>query len=80
MRLPVEEAHKRVIIRNRGPLRKMDEISEMKKDEVKLGEYLTRLNHIPVHYVNAAGTTKSVTSRIVKVLEGYFHDNHNGTI
>lgn len=80
LRLPVEEAHKRVIIRNRGPLRKMDEISEMKKDEVKLGEYLTRLNHIPIHYVNATGTTKSVTSRIVKVLEGYFHDNHNGTI
>lgn len=70
--LPVEEAHKRVIMRNRGPLRKMDEISEMKKDEIKLEKYLTRLNYIPVHYVNAYGTKESVTSRIVKILEDYF--------
>ncbi|MFR2883722.1 hypothetical protein [Veillonella nakazawae] len=39
MDLPIEEAHNRVVKRNRGPLRKMDSIDQMHKDQYKLNEF-----------------------------------------
>jgi hypothetical protein len=71
MDLPIEEAHKRVVIRNRGPLRKMDSVDQMHKDQYKLNEFLQRLNTIPTHFIDAVGSQVEVTNRIVNILQGY---------
>lgn len=71
MDLPIEEAHKRVVIRNRGPLRKMDSVDQMHKDQYKLNEFLHRLNTIPTHFIDAEGSQVEVTNRIVNILQGY---------
>ena len=71
MDLPIEEAHKRVVIRNRGPLRKMDSVDQMHKDQYKLNEFLHRLNTIPTHFIDAVGSQVEVTNRIVNILQGY---------
>ena len=67
----IEEAHKRVVIRNRGPLRKMDSVDQMHKDQYKLNEFLHRLNTIPTHFIDAEGSQVEVTNRIVNILQGY---------
>lgn len=66
-----EAAHTRVVNRNRGPMRKMDQVDEMKKDRAMFQEYLKRLEGIPVHTVDASGTREEVTTKIVGELERY---------
>lgn len=66
------EANKRVVKRNRGPLRKMDEIEIMKKDRKLFDKYLNRIEeNIPVHYINASGDEEEVTTQIEKVISKY---------
>lgn len=69
--LPEEVAHERVIERNRGPLREMDKIEQMKKDKARLLSYLNKLSDIPVKYIDATGTREEVTQKIVSGLEEY---------
>lgn len=71
MDIPEEIAHERVVKRNRGPLRKMDQVIQMQKDKERLQNYLKRLPDTPVHYINALGTESEVTNRIIEKLEGY---------
>jgi dTMP kinase len=72
--LPVEEAHRRVVARNRGALREMDQISNMVEDRMKFDRYLELFKgQIPVHYVNAAVDEDSVTVQVKKILEMYLN-------
>lgn len=71
MDIPEEMAYERVVKRNRGPLRKMDEVGEMRKDKIHLQNYLSRLSNIPVYYIDAVGTEEEVTKRIIRKIEGY---------
>jgi dTMP kinase len=71
MDIPEEVAHDRVVKRNRGPLRKMDEVEEMKKDKMRLQSYLEKLPKVPVYYIDATGTQEEVTKKIIEKLEGY---------
>ena len=71
MEIEEDEAYQRVVKRNRGPLRAMDQIEQMKKDRKLFKNFLSMLSDIPVHYVNASGSEESVTSNIVKELERY---------
>ena len=71
MDIDVEEAHKRILKRNRGPLRKMDQVEQMKKDKEILKSYLTKLDYIPVHYINANDKEENVTNNIIDELKGY---------
>ena len=43
MDIPEEVAYERVVKRNRGPLRKMDEVDEMKTDKIRLQNYLAKM-------------------------------------
>lgn len=74
MDIPEEDAYERVVKRNRGPLRKMDEVDVMRKDKDRLKRYLRRMPSVPVHYIDAVGTEKEVTSRIINELEGYLQN------
>lgn len=69
MDIPEEEAFERVVKRNRGPLRKMDQVEEMRKDKIRLQNYLAKMPDIPVYYINAMGTEEDVTNRIIEKLE-----------
>lgn len=71
MDLPEEEAHRRVVKRNRGSLRKMDEVEEMRKDRIRFLRYLNKLAGIPVYYINADGSEEEVAERIIETLEVY---------
>lgn len=71
MDLPEEEAHKRVVSRNRGPLRAMDQVEQMKKDKIVFEDYLKRIGDIPIHYIDASGTREEVTDSIMVCLEEY---------
>lgn len=71
MDIEEDEAHNRVVKRNRGPLREMDQIEKMKKDKKMFERYLSMLSDIPVHHVNASDTEQIVTNNIVKELERY---------
>lgn len=71
MDIPEEVAHERVVKRNRGPLRKMDERDEMKKDKIRLQNYLAKMPHVPVYYIDAIGTEEEVTKKIIEKLEGH---------
>lgn len=71
MDIPEEVAHERVVKRKRGPLRKMDKVEEMKKDKNRLQNYLAKLPNIPVYYIDATGTEKEVTNKIIEKLEGH---------
>lgn len=66
--LPETVAHKRVVKRNRGPLREMDDVNNMKRDKKLLEDYLKRLGSIPVHYVNANAPKNEVTYSIMQFL------------
>lgn len=69
MDIPEEDAYVRVVKRNRGPLRKMDQVEEMRNDKIKLHNYLAKMPDIPVYYINAVGTEEEVTNRIIEKLE-----------
>ena len=69
MDIPEEDAYARVVKRNRGPLRKMDQLEEMSNDKIKLQNYLAKMPDIPVYYINAVGTEEEVTNRIIEKLE-----------
>lgn len=69
--LSAEEANNRVILRNRGPLRQMDKVPEMKRDRERLISYIERMPDIPVHYINASGSEEEVTNRILEKMKGY---------
>ena len=69
MDIPEEDAYERVVKRNRGPLRKMDKIEEMRNDKIRLQKYLTKMPDIPVYYIDAIGTEEEVTNRIIGKLE-----------
>lgn len=71
MDIPEEVAYERVVKRNRGSLRKMDKVEEMRKDKVRLQNYLSKLPEVPVHYIDATGTEEEVTQKIIEKLEGY---------
>ena len=49
----------------------MDQVEQMKKDSEILKNYLTKLDYIPVHYINANDTEENVTNNIIKELKGY---------
>lgn len=71
MDIPEEIAYERVVKRNRGPLRKMDKVEEMKKDKIRLQNYLAKMPNIPVYYIDATGTEEEVTNKIIEKLEGH---------
>lgn len=71
MDLPENVAYERVVKRNRGPLRKMDEIEEMRKDKKRLLSFLNNIPEIPVYFIDAVGSEDEVTERIIKKLKGY---------
>lgn len=75
MDIPEEIAFERVVKRNRGPLRKMDQIEEMRKDKIKLQKYLNKLSDVLVYYIDAIGTEEEVTDRIIEKLRGYLNRN-----
>lgn len=66
-----EEANKRVKLRGRGPLRKMDQIEQMRKDKIFLQRCLARLCYIPVIHVNGEETESEVTKQIVAAIEKF---------
>lgn len=66
-----EEANKRVKLRGRGPLRKMDQIEQMRKDKIFLQKCLERLHSIPVIHVNGEGTVSEVTTQIVTAIDNF---------
>lgn len=74
MDIPEEMAFKRVVKRNRGPLRKMDEVEEMRKDKVRLQNYLNKIPDIPVYYIDATGTEEEVTQKIIEKIEGHLKE------
>lgn len=65
------EAHKRVKIRNRGPLRNMDQIEQMQKDKFFLQHCLEKISDVPVHYINAKQDISKVTDEIIQVITKY---------
>ena len=69
--MPEEEAHRRVVLRKRGPLREMDKIDNMRKDRQILCDYLKKLRDIPVHTIDATGSQEVVARRITEQLERY---------
>lgn len=71
MDIPEDVAYERVVKRNRGPLRKMDEVEVMKRDKDRLQHYLSRIPEVPVYYIDAIGTEEEITTRIINKLEGY---------
>lgn len=75
--LPEHVAHKRVVKRNRGPLRKMDSIESMNSDRKIFTDFINRLEYIPVHYINANNERNIVTNEIVKVVERYLENGRN---
>lgn len=72
LELPEWQAYERVLKRNRGPLRKMDFVEQMKKDRAKFETYLSYLKDIPVHYIDASGEKQNVTEKILDVMTKYF--------
>ncbi|WP_462410636.1 dTMP kinase [Neobacillus sp. Marseille-QA0830] len=72
LEVPADEAHHRVVKRNRGPLREMDRMESMVSDRVLLEKYIERFNHeIPVHYINAHSDRDTVTNRIKEIISHY---------
>lgn len=71
MDIPEETAYERVVKRNRGPLRKMDEIEVMRRDKDRLQRYLDRMPNIIVYHIDAIGTKEEVTNRIIDKIEGH---------
>lgn len=69
MDIPEEMAYARVVKRNRGPLRKIDEVEQMRKDKILLQNYLSKLPKVPVYYIDATGTEEEVTQKIIEKLE-----------
>lgn len=75
--LPAEEAHKRVVERNRGPLREMDKIENMTRDRERFEMYMARIDeNIPIHYIDAGSDRDSVTGRVDEILSKYLGEKH----
>ena len=69
MEIPEDVAFERVVKRNRGPLRKMDQIIEMKRDKKVLKKYLKKIDHPNVYYIDALGSKEEVTQRILEKIK-----------
>lgn len=69
--IPESVAHERVLKRNRGPLRKMDNKQQMEHDIIKLKGYLNKIKETPVHFVNADGDKGEITGRIMNIITTY---------
>jgi len=74
MDMPEEIAFERVIKRNRSPLRTMDKVDEMRKDKIRLLNYINRLPDIPVYIINATGTESEVTKKIIEKIERHLKE------
>lgn len=75
--ISAEEAHKRVVKRNRGTLRKMDQIENMRKDRLQFNTYIDKIKQeIPIYYIDASSDVKSVTNRIDKILFNYLKETN----
>ncbi len=66
-----EEARRRVLHRNRMPLRKMDTVSQMREDKKILLEYLSRLSSIPVYFINGSLERNDVTRQVLEKIYMY---------
>lgn len=70
--LSAEEANKRVIKRNRGPLREMDKIENMTRDRELFDKYMERIKQeVPIYYIDASSEKDTVTSQIDDILSKY---------
>lgn len=70
--LPISVARKRVVSRNRLPLRKMDEENCMEEDLRRLNEYISLIvPPIKVHKINADQSEENVTISIGDVIADY---------
>ncbi len=75
--LPVKVARKRVVARNRMPLRKMDEEASMLEDLERFHEYIARFEPpVNVHKINADQPEGQVTVAIGEVLASYLEEIH----
>lgn len=75
--LSPEEAHERVVKRNREPLREMDMVDKMKSDLVLFEKFIDRLDkNIPIHYINGSMSKDQVTENIRKILSNYMEGIH----
>ena len=75
--LSPEEAHERVVKRNREPLREMDMVDKMKSDLVLFEKFIDRLDkNIPIHYINGSMSKNQVTENIRKILSNYMEGIH----
>lgn len=70
--LEVEEAHRRVLKRNREPLRAMDQVENMKSDRKLLNKYIDQIKEeVPIYYIDASLDRDSVTDKIDNILLEY---------
>lgn len=65
------EAHKRVLKRNREPLREMDGLEQMRSDYSKLLRYLSRFSEIPVHRISGMESPAVITQKILERIKIY---------
>ena len=68
--VPEEEANNRVIKRNREPLRKMDDVSQMRIDKEKLFNYIKKID-MPVHIISGTGNPDDISKTILKKIKSY---------
>ncbi len=72
LEISTDEAYRRVVARNRGPLRLMDHKAQMQRDRETLSRYLTQIDAaIPVHYIDAERPEAVLTEAIIEVMRGY---------
>lgn len=75
--LSPEEAHERVVKRNREPLREMDMVDKMKSDLVLFEQFIDRLDkNIPIHYIDGSMSKNQVTENIRTILSNYMEGIH----
>ncbi len=73
--LSPEEAHQRVVKRNRGPLREMDMVDKMKTDLILFEKFIERLDKdIPIHQIDGSMSKDEVTENIRGILSNYMED------
>ncbi len=69
LEVPESIAYERVVTRNRGILRKMDMLEQMKTDNILLHNYLNKLSiNIPIYCVDAVGDKDTISERIIEKL------------
>lgn len=70
--IPADVAYERVVKRNRGPLRQMDQIEQMKSDHLLLQRYLDLFkDDFPIHFIDGSADQDSVTKSIETILSLY---------